>query len=205
MVLRGHHLGKVSRVVTNLCVIAPVFFAAAANADEFVFNFGGGPQFGSDQSTVETDQINKTFGIDYSFYRHDRSPRSGIRIGASYTYMSANSDEYDTIHAVSIYPQLTLCPTSESWVRSLVPGNTDPFFYVRALGPSYISANRLGSRQQSHNFAFQAQIGVGLQIYQNNNQQVFVALSWKHFSNANLFEDNDGIDLPIVLNIGMLF
>jgi hypothetical protein len=198
-------LGKVSRVVTKLCVIAPGFFAAAANADEFLFNFGGGPQFGFDQSTQDTDQINKTFGIDYSFYRHDRSPRSGIRIGASYTYMSANSDEYDTIHSVSIYPQLTLYPTDKSWIRSLVPGNTDPFFFVRALGPSYISANRLGSQQQSHNFAFQAQIGVGLQIDQDKDRQIIVALSWKHFSNANLFEDNDGIDLPIVLNFGIRY
>lgn len=183
----------------------PVFFAATANADEIHFNFGGGPQFGYDQSTVETNQINKTIGIDYSFFRQVRSSRSSIHIGASYTYMRANSDEYDTIHSVSIYPQLTLYPTDKSWIRSLVPDNTHPFFYVRALGPSYINANRLGSQQQSHNFAFQAQIGVGLQIHQDKNRQIIVALSWKHFSNANLFDDNDGIDLPIVLNFGIRY
>ncbi len=32
-----------------------------------------------------------------------------------------------------------------------------------------------------------------------------IALSWKHFSNADLFDDNDGIDLPVVLNVGIKF
>jgi len=27
-------------------------------------------------------------------------------------------------------------------------------------------------------------------------------LSWKHFSNAKLFNDNNGFDLPMMLNIG---
>lgn len=180
-------------------------WASLTSANELIFNIGGGPQLGSDQSTDETGQINTTAGIDYSFYRHDRSARSSFQVGLSYTYMQANSDEYDEIHAVSIYPQLTMYPTPESWIRSIMPGESEPYFYVRALGPSYISANRLGTRQQANNFAFQAQIGVGALIQLSGNRQAMISVSWKHFSNANLFEDNDGIDLPIVLNFGIRF
>ena len=92
-------------------------------ADEFFFNFGGGPQFGSDGNSDGSNQINHTAGVDYSFFRHDRSARSALLIGMSYTYMGANSMEYDRIHAVSVYPQLSLYPTSTSWVNDILPGD----------------------------------------------------------------------------------
>lgn len=174
-------------------------------ADEFFFNLGGGPQFGSDQNTSGSEQINHTAGVDYSFFRHERSARSAILIGMSYTYMGADSDEFDRIHAVSIYPQLSLYPTPGSWINDVLPGDAAPYFFVRALGPSYISANRLGARQQSRNFAFQAQVGVGANMELSGGRIATIALSWKHFSNANLFSDNDGIDLPLVLNVGISF
>ncbi len=52
---------------------------------------------------------------------------------------------------------------------------------------------------------FQAQIGVGATIRTRNHAEVIISLSWKHFSNANLYDDNDGIDFPIVLNFGIRF
>lgn len=186
-------------------LIIVVSLCGPALADELFFNFGGGPQLGSDRNTDETGQVNHTVGIDYSFFRNDRSERSSILVGMSYTYMGANSTEFDRIHAVSIYPQLSLYPTQTSWVRSLLPGDSEPYFFVRALGPSYISANRLGSRQQANNFAFQAQIGVGVNMFFAEGRHATIAFAWKHFSNANLFSENDGIDLPVVLSVGIRF
>jgi hypothetical protein len=176
-----------------------------AVADELHFNLGGGPQVGSDATSSGESQVNHTVGIDYSFYRHDRSKRSSFVVGASYTYMGTNSNEFDRIQALSIYPQLSMYPAPESWVHSLVPGDGQPYFYVRALGPSYISANRLGERKQANHFAFQAQIGIGAAYVLKSERQIIVSVAWKHFSNANLFNDNDGIDLPVVLNIGVQF
>ena len=201
-------LGKVTICRKLLVVLAALCCSPAATATELTFNIGGGPQFGSDSSSGDSgdsSQINKTVGVDFSFFRHTRSPRSSIRIGASYTYMRANSDEFNEIHALSIYPELTMYPSEESWIRSIMPGSSEPFFYVRALGPSYISANRLGDRKQAENFAFQAQVGVGALVKMKDERELVIAVSWKHFSNANLFEDNDGIDLPIVLNVGVRF
>lgn len=169
-----------------------------AAADELLFSFGGGPQPGSSQN-------NWSVSLDYNFYRFERSPRQHILIGTSYTYIKSDSAGDDDMYAVSIYPQVSFYPERGSWAYSKTPGWAEPFFYFRALGPSYISSNKLGDRQQAHNFAFQAQIGVGAVVKTRKDTEVIVALSWKHFSNANLYDDNDGIDLPLMLNIGIKF
>lgn len=196
---------ELSRSRMGLVAAALLLASAGAGADELHLNFGGGPQFGADAPDGSGHHVNHTAGIDYSFYRHDRSSRSSFIIGMSYTYMGVNSDEFDRIQAFSIYPQLSMYPTPESWVHSLVPENAEPFFYVRFLGPSYISANRLGDRHQDKNFSFQAQVGVGASFALKNDRRAIVSVSWKHFSNANIFSDNDGIDLPVVLNFGVQF
>lgn len=170
----------------------------SAAAEELLFSFGGGPQPGSSQN-------NWSVSLDYNFYRFERSPRQHFLIGASYTYISSDAPTDDSMYAVSIYPQVSFYPVEGSWAYSIAPSWAEPFFYFRALGPSYISANKLGDRQQSNNFSFQAQIGVGATIKTYNNTEVIIALSWKHFSNANLYDDNDAIDLPVVLNFGIKF
>jgi hypothetical protein len=163
-------------------------------ADEVLFNVGGGQQLGADQR-------NETWGIDYSFHQFKRSDRQHIEVGVSYTSLRTNGPGNDSMVAVSVYPQLTLYPGKTSRIAARSPAWAAPFFFARALGPSYISDNRLGSRQQAEHFAFQAQIGVGVTI----NSRAVVTVSWKHFSNANLYDDNDGIDVPLVVNLGVRF
>ena len=184
------------RWVLRICWVA--LLCNSAVAEELLFSFGGGPQPGSSQN-------NWSVSLDYSFYRFERSARQHILIGASYTYIGSDSSTDDDMYAISIYPQISLYPEKGSWAYSIAPDWAEPFFYVRALGPSYISSNKLGDRQQANNFSFQAQIGVGAMIKTRNNTEAIIALSWKHFSNANLFDDNDGIDLPVVLNFGIRF
>lgn len=166
--------------------------ATSGVADEWMITAGGGAQ-------PDSDQDHYTLGIDYRFYEYQRSKKQLLSIGASYTYVHADIEGAgsESWYAVSIYPQLTLLAQERSWGQ--------PFFFVRALGPSYISDNRLGSRQQSEHFAFQAQVGLGAYIPAGGGDDWLVSASFKHFSNANLFDDNDGIDLPFVLSIGSRF
>ncbi|MCZ6619363.1 MAG: acyloxyacyl hydrolase [Gammaproteobacteria bacterium] len=166
------------------------------NANELILTHGGGSQ-------ISSSQENRTLGVDFAFYRYERSPRQHLLIGVSYTYMSTDTVENDEIHALSIYPQLSLFPRAEGKFARAFPNWVNPYFFVRALGPSYISANRLGEREQANHFAFQAQIGVGLQLDFGQEREGVLSLSWKHFSNANLFDDNDGFDFPIVLSLGI--
>jgi lipid A 3-O-deacylase len=166
---------------------------AGAAPYELTLSVGGGPQPGGES----TDQINRTSGIDLSFWRWERSHRQHLLLGLSITRITTDAAAFDEIRAISIYPQLNLYPERRPWGQ--------PFFFVRALGPSFISSNRLGTRRQANHFAFQAQVGVGAYLQNSGGSETIISVAWKHFSNAGLFDDNDGIDMPVVLNIGVRF
>ena len=154
-----------------------------------MINAGGGPQPNG------KGQTNLSAGMDYSFAKWVRSYRQQMLFGVSATYLAADSDDNEEIWAISLYPQLTLYAPIKEYGQ--------PYFFVRALGPSYISSNSLGNRQQAEHFSFQAQVGVGLYIPTASDEKIIAAVSFKHFSNANIFSENDGIDLPVMLNLGM--
>ncbi|HEY9182282.1 MAG TPA: acyloxyacyl hydrolase [Gammaproteobacteria bacterium] len=180
--------------VGSLITLSLAAACGPAVADEVIFNVGAGSQPGSDQR-------NKTWGADYSFHRWERSDRQHIQVGVSYTSLTTNGPGHDSLVAISVYPQITLYPSKTSKIMARSPAWAQPFFFVRALGPSYISENSLGTREQAEHFAFQAQVGVGVVI----NEKGIVTFSWKHFSNAELFQPNDGIDVPFVISGGVRF
>jgi len=168
-------------------VMVLLFAMPCALADQIILSYGAGPQ-------PESNQKNRLLSIDYSFYEKVRSVRSKLSFGASYIRLKTNTDDNSNLEVFSVYPQLTLTP-----VNKILRGS---YFFVRALGPSYISHNQLGSRQQTNNFAFQAQVGVGYRVILAKRNTLLLQLSWKHFSNASLFEPNDGIDIPVVFSFG---
>ena len=167
-------------------------------AEEVMLTLGGGKQ-------PDSKQENKTISLDVSFFEYKRSTRQTVNIGVSYTKLETDFNTGQKIWAISIYPQLTLFPSEDSWLSNLDLKATTPYFFVRALGPTYLNNNTLGDRQQSRNFSFQAQVGFGLIFKTNSNKENFLFLSWKHFSNANLFSENDGFDFPVVIGFGLKF
>lgn len=166
-------------------------FSDGESMSELYLTGGGGDQ-------PHADQSNRSYGADYHFYRFTRGEYQHLIIGASYTYIDADHDDdaFDnSLYAISIYPQLNLYLKQKSWGQ--------PYFFVRALAPSYISDNYLGERQQDNHFSFQAQVGAGAYLNLGQGRRGSVSLSFKHFSNANIFSDNDGFDLPLMLNLGL--
>jgi hypothetical protein len=175
-----------------LAILGLLALGNTASAGDLLVSYGAGPQ-------RYTDQRNETFGIDYNFRRFERSARQHIDVGVSYTRLSTNTATNNSLYAISVYPQLTFWPTGTSKVGRHSPPWAEPFFFVRALGPTYISENTLGTRKQAHHFSLQAGIGVGALV----KKKTMLMVSWKHFSNANLFSDNDGFDVPLVLYVGV--
>ncbi len=184
------------RSVRFSIAIGLLILSAWATAGELILAIGGGQQ-------LDSDQENKTVGLDYSFYEMRRSARQTLTVGVSYTYLETNFGSNEDLYAISVYPQLTLLPDATSWVNRHVPDGTTPYFFVRALGPTYISGRRFGEREQSEHFTFQAQVGIGVRFATRSGRESSLSISWKHFSNANLFPDNDGFDLPIVVSFGL--
>lgn len=158
--------------------------------DEVYVSWGTGPQHNKHQH-------NSQVALDYNFYMFRFSPRRGISLGMGYTRLWTDLAADREIKAFSFYPQLTLWPVRESLRNT--------YFFVRALGPTYLSENRLGRRQQAENFAFQAQVGVGYRKQLNADKTLMLQVSFKHFSNANLFSTNDGIDIPFLLTLGLSY
>jgi hypothetical protein len=178
------------RALIRFMLLFCVMQGSASRADDVLVSAGGGPQLGADQD-------NQQVGIDYTFYEFKRTSRTSLSLGVGYTYLKTDAQINRRIHAVTVYPELTLTPLSSSL--------SGYYAFVRALGPSYLSENMLGSRRQDNHFAFQAQIGVGYEFSLGDDRSLLAQLSLKHFSNANLFENNDGIDIPLVLNIGIRY
>jgi hypothetical protein len=165
-------------------VLLLLFLPFAAIADELSINAGYGSQ-------AHSRQHNWGGGIDWEFWRYARSDRQFFSIGTSYTHLKTDAATNTELKAFSLYPQLTLLAGKRAgWT---------PYFFVRALGPTFLSRKELGTRKQGERFAFQAQVGIGLVT---PSDDWLVALSYKHFSNAQLFSPNESIDLPLLLTIG---
>ncbi len=170
--------------LARLLLLGALALPAAAN--EIWLYAGTGPQPGADQN-------NHMVGIDWLAWDYQRSPKQVFSLGFSYSHLRASGDNLDgynrQLEAFSIVPQLTLL--AEPWRNML------PLFQVRALGPTYLSEKRLGLRQQGMHFALQAQISAGLRFGQGYRHQLNII--YRHYSNANLDDLNDGFDIPVVL------
>lgn len=165
--------------------------AGEAHADKWLLSVSGGREPG-------VDQDNFMAAIDYEFAERPRSQRSALSFGVSYANIRNNAAEgAGEAHVLTLYPQLTLYPVRESMRNT--------YFFVRALGPGYLSENHFGHLQQSNNFTFLAQVGVGYRMPLDGASSLLWQLSWRHYSNAGLFSANDGIDFPVTLSVGMRY
>ena len=176
-----------SRYVTACMLVTGLLLSNNASADDLIWlvNAGGGQQSNSEQD-------NRMAGADLIFYRNERSERQEIVIGVGYTDIQTNAGFNEHVQAVSIFPQLNLYGKGNNAVR--------PMFFVRALGPTWLSNRNLGDREQGSNFAFQAQVGAGLWF--GKDKDWLVSLSYKHFSNAGLSSPNEAFDVPVLLTVG---
>ena len=168
-------------------------FSSCMFAGELLVNFGGGNDKKKDQYQTTT-----TYGIEYTFYGFRRSERQYISFGFGYTRAETDTAENNEVDVFSFYPQITLLGKARRWGR--------PFFFTRFLGRSYLSDNTLGYKNQENHFSFQAHLGLGAYIKtKNKKRDLVVMLSYKHFSNAEIFEENDGWNFPFVLTVGLKF
>ena len=160
----------------------------AQEADLWLYA-GGGKQLHTDE------QHNRIFGADVNVLHHRYSDIQTWSLGAGVAQLNANHGEIRELTAVSVFPQLTL--------RLPRTDHLKPYFFVRALGPTYLSARGLGERKQAYSWAFQSQVGIGAYVGTTENWTLNV--SFRHYSNANFGKPNEGIDTLLILTIGNRF
>jgi len=169
-----------------------------ASADDLAVFMGAGPQPGSDQR-------NNVFGFEYSFFTLKRSDRQHFQLGVAYAQFESNVDPSRKLHSFSIFPQLTFYPPATSKLALAMPDGVQTYFYTRMLGPTYINRTSLGLRNQANHFSFHAQVGAGFLFDLQDGTRGIAHISWRHISNANLFSPNDGIDVPLMITIGIRY
>lgn len=77
-----------------------------------------------------------------------------------------------------------------------------PFGLISA-GPAYLSERHFGRNSQGANFAFQSIVGAGVEL--GREKRVDLTLRLIHYSNAYLFNPNQGFNIFYIGSIGYLF
>ena len=83
---------------------------------------------------------------------------------------------------------------------------TKPFdFYLNysLAGPTFISGLKSDDRNTGPHFTFQDNIGVGL--FMGKERKLNTEVKIGHYSNGNLFTENDGVKIPLTINLGYTF
>lgn len=76
----------------------------------------------------------------------------------------------------------------------------DIFFEYSVAGPTYISKTKLDNVSLGRKFTFHDFMGVG--IFAGEKKRLHAGLRIAHYSNGNLFPENDGVKIPLTLNLG---
>ena len=79
----------------------------------------------------------------------------------------------------------------------------DAYFYYSVAGPSYISKTQLENHKMGGHFLFQDNMGTG--VFLGKNRKLNTEIRIGHYSNGNMHIYNDGVKIPLSLNVGYAF
>ena len=114
--------------------------------------------------------------------------------GSSVAYWKS-SGKAENFYTVSLYPLLRFT------VLRVKP--MDVYFNYSVAGPTYISRIKIDSLSTGEKFTFQDMMGMG--IYAGKKRKMNAELRIVHYSNGNLFPQNEGVKIPMTFNLGWTF
>jgi hypothetical protein len=109
--------------------------------------------------------------------------------GAGYWKTKENEDEFLTL---SLYPVLRFTAFRSS--------SADIFFEYTVAGPTFISKTLLDNEKTGKKFTFYDAMGMG--AFLGKKKKLVTGLRIAHFSNGNIFPDNNGVKVPLSFNLG---
>ena len=113
-------------------------------------------------------------------------------INASFWETNINHDKFFTL---SIFPAFRL--------NFLQTKKVDAYFYYSVVAPTYISKTILDDHKMGGNFTFMDNMGTGVFFGQNKNLNAELKIG--HYSNGNIFTDNEAVKIPLSLSLGYVF
>ena len=109
--------------------------------------------------------------------------------GMGYWKSRKKGDEFFTL---SLYPVLRF--------TALRSPKTDVYFEYTVAGPTFISKTIIDNEKTGRNFTFYDAMGVG--IFTGKKKTLNAGLRIAHFSNGNIFPQNDGVKVPLTFSLG---
>lgn len=77
---------------------------------------------------------------------------------------------------------------------------TDLFFEYTAAGPTFISKTLIDNERTGRRFTFYDAMGMG--IFTGKKKQLNAGIRIAHFSNGNIFPNNNGVKVPLTFSLG---
>jgi hypothetical protein len=136
-------------------------------------------------------QLKNGISINYQHNIFHSRKVFSLDLGASSGYWNTNKNEQKFFTA-SVYPVLRFIP-----IRSK---KTDFFFEYTVAGPTYISKTYLDNERTGRNFTFYDAMGIG--IFSGKNKTLNAGVRIAHFSNGNVFPNNNGVKVPLTFSLG---
>jgi hypothetical protein len=114
--------------------------------------------------------------------------------GLSGGWWQSNNNR-DNFFTVSAYPLLRFM----AWRSKPL----DLFFEYSVAGPTFISKTSIENKNTGRRFTFQDFMGMG--IITGKKRTINAGIRIAHFSNGNIYPQNDGVMVPLTFNIGYVF
>ena len=115
-------------------------------------------------------------------------------IGASMSYWESRQQK-NHFYTVSVFPVFRVTPIHSKLA--------DIYFYYSVVGPAFISRPHIDDIDTGEVFTFQDLMGIGIFTGEKRNLNAEIRIG--HFSNGNMFPENNGIKVPLTFNIGYCF
>jgi opacity protein-like surface antigen len=121
----------------------------------------------------------KTFSLDW---------------GASMGYFQSNA-ENQKFFTLSVFPVFRF--------TFLHSKSADMYFFYSVAGPAFISKNIVDGKDLGEKFTFQDHMGTG--VFFGEQRSFNIELKIGHYSNGDIFPGNEGVKIPLALNLGYTF
>jgi hypothetical protein len=117
-----------------------------------------------------------------------------LDLGASASFWQSNVNK-DNFFTLSVFPvfRLTILRTKPA----------DIYFYYSVPGPAYISKIIIDGHDTGEHFTFQDTMGTGVFFGAKRNWNTELKIG--HYSNGNIFPENEAVKVPLSLNFGYTF
>ncbi|WP_340074259.1 acyloxyacyl hydrolase [Leptobacterium sp. I13] len=135
-----------------------------------------------------------TFMISYQQTAFHTKKTFSLDWGVSITGFQT-IDTNTNVFALSVFPVLRFYVLRKSLL--------DMYLNYSVIGPAYISKKNIDGFETGPNLTYQDFMGIG--AFVGKKRRLNIELKIMHYSNGNLFTENAGVAIPLMINIGRTF